>query len=197
MKEHDSAIYHFSIARLALVLASAALATFLLAGGLPATDYGVSAHRGRDTSGPLWEKGTNIVTTGSDIDANSSRLSGTRGDIGADEFTGADTWFVGVPRIGSTSFHIGVLSTPSNAVLFALRLGTIAPISLPGISGKFELDLTLPHVFLLLTTDPNGFARLQVPVPNDARLIGLEAFVQCLDTLNLALSDLDRIAFVP
>jgi hypothetical protein len=146
--------------------------------------------------GPLWEKGTNIVTTGSDIDANSSRLSGTRVDIGADEFTGADTWFVGVPRIGSTSFHIGVLSTPSNAVLFALGLGTIAPISLPGISGKFELDLTLPHVFLRLTTDANGFARLQVPVPNDARLIGLEAFIQCLDTFNPALSDLDRIAFV-
>jgi len=78
---------HFPIARLDLVLASAALATFLLAQGLPATDYGVSAHKGSDTNpGTLAQpfktltKATSVAKSGDRIFVFPGRYSPTLGE---------------------------------------------------------------------------------------------------------------------
>ena len=145
--------------------------------------------------GPLWDKGTNIITTGSDIDVNGVRISGVTADIGADEWNGVDTWFTGVPRIGST-LYVGASGTRSNPLFLALSAGSMPPVSIQGFGGTFELDLTQPNLITTLTTDSRGLARGAFPVPNLTPLAGLEIFIQCLDAGSTTFSDLDRIAFV-
>ena len=116
-------------------------------------------------------------------------------DIGADEWLGADARFVGVPRIGH-DFHVGLIGTPNNSIIMAVSLGSISPVAIPGLQGRFELDLALPNVILPVVSNGKGLVRLQFKIPNDTRLPGLELFMQCLDTKSLTLSPLDRIALV-
>jgi Protein of unknown function (DUF1565) len=161
---------------------------------LPTTTQTADVHQA-GAGGPLFDKGTNIITTGSDMDYQSRRLIGLTVDIGADEFSGADAWFEGVPRLGK-KIHIGMIGSPSSAVMLAVALASIPPVTLPGISGSFRIDLSAAGIILGLTTNARGTNRQQVTIPTNIALLGLRVYIQNLDVKTAALSDLDASSFV-
>jgi hypothetical protein len=160
---------------------------------LPTTTQALDAHQ--SGPGPLFEKGSNIIISGSDMDYGSVRLSGGLVDIGADEFTGTDTWFVGLPQLGQT-FHLGVWGSPNNSVMLGLAFGAIPPVMIPGITGLFQLDLSRSGIILPLPTDARGLIRQAVAIPNSGGLVNVQVYIQCLDVGSSTLSDLDVTAFV-
>lgn len=147
-------------------------------------------------SGVLWDKGTNLLTTGNDIDYQSARLWASKVDIGADEYSGTDLWFRS-SLIPGENAYIGAVGSAANTMLVALTVSTLqTPISIPGISGKLEIDLTQPHIILGLPLDSRGLGSLRIPLPKVSGVAGSQVVIQGVDSASATFTDHDKLLVV-
>lgn len=147
------------------------------------------------TSSPLWRKGVNFPGQDKtfDIDFQGPRLFASIVDIGADEWTGPDAYFLGLPKIGNT-IRIGLVGQPSQPTILALGFKALTQgIKVPGFQGELRLDPSLPILIGIAPKNAAGYAWLPLPIPNDQALLRLELDLQGIDLPQQQFSDLDQI----